>query len=94
MSAKIIDGQFAKTPEKSLETAIDCGMTSIDTAPVYGFGQSEKLVEKAIKGKRDKVEILTKFGLRWDIIRGRKKHLERNRFRLAVLVIFAFVDYC
>jgi aryl-alcohol dehydrogenase-like predicted oxidoreductase len=42
-------------------------MTTIDTAPVYGFGQSEEFVGKAIKGKRDKVQILTKFGLRWDI---------------------------
>ena len=51
----------------ALETAIDLGMTTIDTAPVYGFGQSEEYVGKAIKGKRDKVEILTKFGLRWDL---------------------------
>ena len=49
---------------KAIETAIDLGMTTIDTAPVYGFGKSEEFVGKAIKGKRDRVEILTKFGLR------------------------------
>jgi len=53
---------------KAIETAIDLGMSTIDTAPVYGFGQSEEFVGKAIKGKRDKVEILTKFGLRWDVV--------------------------
>ena len=29
-------------------------MTTIDTAAVYGFGLSEELTGKAIKGKRDK----------------------------------------
>lgn len=51
---------------KAIEAAIANGMTSIDTAPAYGFGQSEEFVAKAIKGKREKVEILTKFGLVWN----------------------------
>ena len=51
---------------KAIQKAIDYGITSIDTAPVYGFGESEKIVGKAIKGKRDKLQILTKYGLRWD----------------------------
>ncbi|MCY1722126.1 aldo/keto reductase [Prolixibacteraceae bacterium Z1-6] len=51
---------------KAIQTAIANGMTTVDTAPVYGFGQSEEFVAKAIKGKRNKVEILTKFGLVWD----------------------------
>jgi len=51
---------------KAIEAAIASGMTTIDTAPVYGFGQSEEFVAKAIKNKRNKVEILTKFGLVWD----------------------------
>ncbi len=50
---------------EAINTAIDNGMTSIDTAPVYGMGASELLVGKAIKGKRDQVEILTKCGLKW-----------------------------
>jgi aryl-alcohol dehydrogenase-like predicted oxidoreductase len=49
----------------AIETAVDHGMTTIDTAAVYGFGLSEELVGKAIRGKRDKVQILTKFGLTW-----------------------------
>jgi aryl-alcohol dehydrogenase-like predicted oxidoreductase len=55
---------------EALETAIEHGMTSIDTAPAYGFGLSEELVAKAIQGKRDKVQLLTKFGLRWDAMTG------------------------
>jgi aryl-alcohol dehydrogenase-like predicted oxidoreductase len=51
---------------KAIQTAIDNGMTTIDTASVYGFGLSEELVGKAIKGKRDKVQILTKFGMEWN----------------------------
>lgn len=51
---------------QAIEAAIANGMTTIDTAPVYGFGQSEEFVAKAIKGKRSKVEILTKFGLVWN----------------------------
>jgi aryl-alcohol dehydrogenase-like predicted oxidoreductase len=58
-------GADSKDAIKAIETAVDHGMTSIDTAPVYGLGLSEELVGKAIKGKRDKVQILTKFGLVW-----------------------------
>ncbi len=50
---------------RAIETAIDRGMTTIDTAAVYGFGLSEELTGKAIKGKRSQVQILTKFGLSW-----------------------------
>ena len=51
---------------RALDAAVDSGMTTIDTAAVYGFGLSEEIVGKAIQGKRDKVQILTKYGLRWD----------------------------
>ncbi len=61
-------GAGEKESVHALETAIENGMTTIDTAPIYGFGQSEEFVAKAIKGKRDKVQILTKFGLRWDAV--------------------------
>jgi aryl-alcohol dehydrogenase-like predicted oxidoreductase len=47
------------------------GVTSIDTAPIYGQGTSEEIVGEAIKGiARDKVQILTKFGMRWDLAQG------------------------
>jgi aryl-alcohol dehydrogenase-like predicted oxidoreductase len=63
-------GTEQKESLKALERAIDVGMTTIDTAPAYGFGLSEELTGKAIKGKHSKVQILTKFGLRWDTDKG------------------------
>ncbi len=62
---------------KAIEKAIDLGITTIDTAPVYGFGQSEEFVGKAIKGKTDKVQVMTKFGLRWDSKSG-QMHFEKT----------------
>lgn len=47
------------------------GVTSIDTAPAYGQGLSEDILAEAMQTMpRDKVQILTKFGLRWDIKKG------------------------
>jgi aryl-alcohol dehydrogenase-like predicted oxidoreductase len=63
-------GADSKDAIKAIETSIDHGMTTIDTAAVYGFGLSEELTGKAIKGKRSKVQILTKFGLTWNEKKG------------------------
>jgi aryl-alcohol dehydrogenase-like predicted oxidoreductase len=46
----------------SIHTAIESGINWIDTAAVYGFGHSEKIVAEAIKNIRDKVFIATKCG--------------------------------
>jgi aryl-alcohol dehydrogenase-like predicted oxidoreductase len=47
------------------------GVTSIDTAPVYGQGLSEEIVGEAVRDiPRDKVQILTKYGMRWDLAKG------------------------
>ncbi|TRZ42492.1 aldo/keto reductase [Robertkochia solimangrovi] len=55
----------------AIRKAYDLGVTSIDTAPIYGMGFSEKIVAQAIKDiPRDQVQILTKFGLRWDKAQG------------------------
>ena len=50
---------------KSIKIAVDCGINFFDTAPVYGFGYSEKLIGKALHDIRDKVVLATKCGLRW-----------------------------
>lgn len=50
---------------KTVQKAIDEGISLIDTAPVYGFGHSEEVVGKAIQGQREKVIIATKAGLNW-----------------------------
>lgn len=52
---------------QAMRVSFDLGVTSFDTAPVYGMGYSERLVGEAIKGiPRDRVQLLTKFGLSWD----------------------------
>ncbi|QJD95079.1 aldo/keto reductase [Mucilaginibacter robiniae] len=56
---------------EAMKAAYDLGITTIDTAPIYGQGKSEELVGQAIKGiPRDKVQILTKYGMRWDTTQG------------------------
>ena len=56
---------------EAIKAAYDEGVTSIDTAPIYGMGVSEEIVGEAIRGiPRDKVQILTKFGMRWDLPKG------------------------
>lgn len=56
---------------EAIRAAYDAGVTSIDTAPIYGQGTSEEIVGEAIKGiSRDKVQLLTKFGMRWDLAKG------------------------
>ena len=55
----------------AIHAGYDLGVTSIDTAPIYGQGLSEEIVGEAIRSlPRDKVQVLTKFGLRWDLARG------------------------
>ncbi|ERJ57993.1 aldo/keto reductase [Sphingobacterium paucimobilis] len=57
-----------KQATEAIIAAYDEGVTSIDTAPIYGQGTSEEIVGEAIRGiARDKVQILTKFGMRWDL---------------------------
>ncbi len=56
---------------EAIKASYDAGVTSIDTAPIYGQGTSEEIVGEAIKGiSRDQVQILTKFGMRWDLAKG------------------------
>jgi aryl-alcohol dehydrogenase-like predicted oxidoreductase len=51
----------------TIRSAVERGITLIDTAPAYGFGRSEEIVGKALAegSLRDKVQIATKVGLAW-----------------------------
>jgi aryl-alcohol dehydrogenase-like predicted oxidoreductase len=51
----------------TIRSAVERGVTLIDTAPAYGFGRSEEIVGKALAegSLRDKVTIATKVGLAW-----------------------------
>ena len=58
--------------ERTLHAAIDCGITFIDTANVYGkprpgttgpAGTNEELVGRVLASRRDEVQLATKFGI-------------------------------
>jgi len=59
-------GSEEKESIAAIHAAIDAGITLIDTAPIYGYGRSEEVVGKALKGRRDKVVLATKCGMIWD----------------------------
>jgi len=68
---------------RTIRTALDKGVNFIDTAPVYGFGRSEEIVGKALKGyvPRDQVVVATKAGLEWND----KGKVFRNSSRARIL---------
>ncbi|MGF1631810.1 MAG: aldo/keto reductase [Kiloniellaceae bacterium] len=47
---------------RTVQAAIDAGITMIDTADAYNGGKNEELVGRALAGRRDKVVLATKFG--------------------------------
>jgi aryl-alcohol dehydrogenase-like predicted oxidoreductase len=47
----------------TIHRALDCGITLLDTADIYGVGANEELVGRAIAGRRDGVVVATKFGV-------------------------------
>jgi methylglyoxal reductase len=55
---------------RAIQSALDRGINLIDTAPVYGYGRSERVVGEAIRDRRDQVILATKCGLWWDDERG------------------------
>ncbi len=91
---------WAKSEEsdaiEAIHASIDGGATSIDTAAVYGYGKSEEIVGSAIKNRREKVQLLTKYGLRWDSAEGKhhfdweddefgKKNIYRNARKKSII---------
>ena len=48
---------------RALASAIDQGITGIDTSPVYGYGHAEKLIGKVMGGRRSGLFLATKGGL-------------------------------
>ena len=55
---------------RTIQGAIDLGINLIDTAPAYGWGRSETVVGRALKGRRAQAIVATKCGLWWEDARG------------------------
>jgi aryl-alcohol dehydrogenase-like predicted oxidoreductase len=65
----------------TIERALDEGINWIDTAPVYGLGHAERIVARALAGRRGAAHVFTKCGFVWDD-RGRiTRDLQRETIR-------------
>ncbi len=81
----------------TIRRALDLGVTFIDTADIYGAGHNEVLVGRAISGRRDEVQLATKFGIDRSggddkrVVRGERGYVKRacesSLLRLGVDVI-------
>lgn len=54
----------------AIRASLDAGVRLIDTAPAYGLGHAERLVGKALKGRREEAVVATKCGLVWHTRQG------------------------
>ena len=67
----------------TIHRALDIGVTFLDTADVYGAGHNEVLVGRGIIGRRDEVQLATKFGIdrtagdNRRVIRGERGYVKR-----------------
>lgn len=65
-----LGGDFGATTDEDvtrvIDGALDAGINFIDTAPLYGRGESERRIGQALKGKRDQVILATKAVMRGD----------------------------
>jgi len=71
-------GQNDDDSVAAIDAALGAGITTFDTAPVYGFGKSESVLGEALEKKRDQVVLMTKCGLRHDL--AEKKHFFSTRY--------------
>ena len=67
----------------TIHRALDLGVTFLDTADIYGAGHNEVLVGRGIAGRRDEVQLATKFGIdrsggdRHRVVRGEHDYVKR-----------------
>jgi aryl-alcohol dehydrogenase-like predicted oxidoreductase len=63
----LVDHMYGRANDEdsvaTIRHAIDQGATFIDTADAYGFGANERLVGAAIAGRREEVQLATKWGI-------------------------------
>ena len=67
----------------TIHRALDLGVTFLDTADIYGAGHNEVLVGRGLVGRRDEVQLATKFGIDRSggdakrVIRGERGYVKR-----------------
>jgi aryl-alcohol dehydrogenase-like predicted oxidoreductase len=71
---------------RAIAAALDGGITHFDVARLYGYGEAEALVGEALRGRRGKVVIASKFGLSAPRVAGALKALKPLAQRLAARV--------
>jgi aryl-alcohol dehydrogenase-like predicted oxidoreductase len=68
----------------TIHRALDLGVTFLDTADIYGAGHNEVLVGRGLAGRRDEVQLATKFGIDRSggdakrVIRGERGYVKRS----------------
>ncbi len=81
----------------TIARALELGISFLDTADIYGMGKNEELVGKAIRGKRERVFLATKFGIVRDpnnpLARGVNGKPEYIRASLDASLMRLGVDY-
>lgn len=87
----------------TIHLALDLGIDFLDTSDIYGLGHNEELVGEAIRGRRDKVFLATKFGLlrgadgSWKGVSGKPEYVrsacESSLRRLRVDVIDLYYQH-
>ena len=58
---------------RAIHTGLDLGINLFDTAEVYGFGRSERLLAKGLGDKRKDVVLVSKFGVGYRATGGRAR---------------------
>ena len=82
-----------------IQQAVDLGFDHLDSSDMYGWGQNEDLLGRALKGRRDKVVLATKFGQdrRSGGVNGRPEYVqqacEASLKRLGVEVIDLYYQH-
>ena len=65
-----------------LAGALEAGITHFDTAPIYGFGESERALGRFLRGRRSQVTLTTKFGLQPSWLAARLRPLQSTARQL------------
>ncbi len=76
-----LSGVYGQADDESsvrlLNHLLDLGVTFLDTADVYGGGHNERLIGRALAGRRDEAFLATKFGAGADSGLGRPEHVRQ-----------------